>query len=48
MRMRLSSYHEQTKPLGDWYLEKGILYAVEGTGSIDEVARSISKILTYL
>ena len=48
VRMRLSSYHEQTKPLGDWYLEKGILYAVEGTGSIDEVARSISKILTYL
>ena len=48
VRIRLSSYHEQTKPLGDWYLEKGILYAVEGTGSIDEVARSISKILTYL
>ena len=48
VRMRLSSYHEQTKPLGDWYMEKGILHAVEGTGSIEEVARSISKILTYL
>ena len=48
VRMRLSSYHEQTKPLGDWYMEKRILHAVEGTGSIEEVARSISKILTYL
>ena len=48
MRMRLSSYHEQTKPLGDWYMEKGILHTVEGTGSIEEVALSISKILTYL
>tara|TARA_B100001029_G_C15001901_1_gene418610 strand:- start:563 stop:1186 length:624 start_codon:yes stop_codon:yes gene_type:complete len=48
VRMRLSAYHEQTKPLGDWYMEKGILHAVEGTGSIEEVARSISKILAYL
>ena len=48
VRMRLSAYHEQTKPLGDWYMEKGILHAVEGTGSIEEVARSISRILTYL
>ena len=48
VRMRLSAYHEQTKPLGDWYMEKGILHSVEGTGSIEEVTRSISKILTYL
>ncbi len=48
VRMRLLSYHEQTKPLGDWYMKKGILHSVEGTGSIDEVARSISKIFTYL
>ena len=45
VRMRLSAYHEQTKPLGDWYMEKGILHAVEGTGAIEEVAKSISKIL---
>ena len=48
VRMRLSSYHEQTKPLGDWYMGKGILHAVEGTGSIEEVAGSISKILTHI
>ena len=48
VRMRLSSYHEQTKPLGDWYMKKGILHAVEGTGSIEEVAGSISKILTHI
>ena len=48
VRMRLSSYHEQTKPLGDWYMKKGVLHAVEGTGSIEEVGRSISKILSYL
>ena len=48
VRMRLSSYHVQTKPLGDWYMEKGILHTVEGTGSIEEVGQSISKILSYL
>ena len=48
VRMRLSAYHEQTKPLGDWYTQKGILHAVEGTGAIEEVAKSISKILINL
>ena len=48
VRMRLSAYHEQTKPLGDWYMEKGILHTVEGTGTIEEVEKSISKILSHL
>jgi len=48
VRMRLSAYHEQTKPLGDWYMQKGILHAVEGTGAIEEIAKSISKILINL
>ena len=48
VRMRLSAYHEQSKPLGDWYMQKGILHAVEGTGAIEEVAKSISKILINL
>ncbi|MGB1461099.1 MAG: adenylate kinase [Candidatus Thalassarchaeaceae archaeon] len=48
VRMRLSAYHEQTKPLGDWYMEKGILHTVEGTGTIEEVGKSISKILSHL
>ena len=42
VRMRLSAYHEQTKPLGDWYMEKGILHTVEGTGTIEEVGKSVS------
>ena len=48
VRMRLSAYHEQTKPLGDWYMQKGILHSVEGTGAIEEVAKSISRILINL
>ena len=48
VRMRLAAYHEQTKPLGDWYMEKGILHTVEGTGTIEEVGKSISKILSHL
>ena len=48
VRMRLSAYHEQTKPLGDWDMEKGILHTVEGTGTIEEVGKSISKILSHL
>ena len=48
VRMRLSAYHEQTKPLGDWYMEKGILHTVEGTGTIEEVGKTISKILSHL
>ena len=42
VRQRLSSYHEQTKPLGDWYQNLGLLIPVDGTGQIEEVSKSVA------
>jgi len=48
VRMRLASYHEQTKPLGDWYGDMGILATVDGTGTIREVSQSVAKAVRSL
>lgn len=42
---RLSVYHEQTKPLIDYYAGQNILKEVDGTMSMDEVFDAITKIL---
>ncbi len=42
---RLGVYHEQTKPLIDYYEKKGILKAVDGTMSMEAVSDEIVKIL---
>jgi len=41
---RLSVYEKETAPLVKYYKEKGILYAVEGQGSIDAVFSKICKV----
>ena len=43
VRSRLEAYHEQTKPLGDWYAGKGVLISIDGTGSIQEVENSVAS-----
>jgi adenylate kinase len=48
VRMRLAAYHEQTKPLGDWYGDMGILATVDGTGTIHEVSQSVAKAVRSL
>jgi len=48
VRMRLAAYHEQTKPLGDWYGEMGILSTVDGAGTIQEVSHSIANAVRNL
>ena len=48
VRMRLAAYHEQTKPLGDWYGEMGVLSTVDGTGTIQEVSHSIANAVRNL
>ena len=48
VRMRLAAYHEQTKPLGDWYGNIGILATVDGTGTIQEVSQSVAKAVRSL
>jgi len=48
VRNRLAAYHEQTKPLGVWYSNRGILSAVDGTGSIQEVSQSVANAVRSL
>ena len=48
VRMRLAAYHEQTKPLGDWYGNLGILSTVDGTGTIQEVSQSVANAVRSL
>ena len=48
VRMRLAAYHEQTKPLGDWYGDMGILATVDGTGTIHEVSQSVATAVRSL
>ncbi len=45
VKKRLSVYHEQTQPLIDYYKEQGILHAVDGMLSMEEVFAAIKKIL---
>ncbi|KSV59612.1 adenylate kinase [Acetivibrio ethanolgignens] len=42
---RLSVYHEQTKPLIDYYTGQNIIKEVDGTRSMDEVFNAITGIL---
>lgn len=48
VRTRIAAYHEQTKPLGDWYGNMGILSSVDGTGTIQEVSQSITNVVRNL
>lgn len=42
---RLDIYHEQTKPLIDYYTDKNILVEVDGTVDLEDVFKAIVKIL---
>lgn len=42
---RLGVYHEQTRPLIDYYTNQDILISVDGTVDIDDVTKSIIEIL---
>ncbi|GBD42472.1 Adenylate kinase [bacterium HR39] len=48
LKRRLQVYHAQTRPLLDYYRERGLLYVVDGTRSIDEVSRAIEEILARI
>lgn len=45
VQKRLHVYHEQTQPLIEYYTEKKIILAVDGTKDIDEVFGDIVKVL---
>lgn len=45
LKKRLELFYKFTKPVLDYYKEKGILYEVNGGRSIDEIHQDICKIL---
>ena len=42
---RLTVYHNQTKPLIDYYKEEGILATVDGTADLEDVFKAVVAIL---
>ncbi len=42
IRERLDSYHRQTKPLVEFYDERGVLETIDGEGTPDEVGETIA------
>lgn len=42
---RLDVYHEQTKPLIDYYEEKEVLVKIDGTKSIEEIFETITNVV---
>lgn len=45
---RLRTYHELTKPLVAYYRDEGLLRAVSGVGTVDEVGEAIQKVCQSL
>jgi adenylate kinase len=43
IKNRLSIYHEKTKPIEDFYRDKGKLVDIDGAGSFDQVFESIAE-----
>jgi len=48
IRHRLETYHEKTKPLVDYYEERGVLKRVDGSLEPDEVSNRIRALLATL
>lgn len=48
VRNRLDVYHNQTEPLKSYYADKGVLFEVEGKGTVDEVFSRIDGVLEGL
>jgi adenylate kinase len=45
IQKRLDVYHEQTKPLEDYFEERGFLHMVDGLGTIEVVYARIVSVL---
>jgi adenylate kinase len=45
IRQRLVAYAEQTRPLVEYYSNKGLLKSIDGLGSIDEIFHRIQAVL---
>ncbi|MBR5744920.1 MAG: nucleoside monophosphate kinase, partial [Muribaculaceae bacterium] len=40
---RLKVYHDQTAPLREYYLERGLYCSINGEGSVDDIFANIVK-----
>jgi adenylate kinase len=45
VKERLAAYERQTKPLADYYRQRGVLEILDGTASMEEVSRALDEIL---
>jgi adenylate kinase len=45
VRVRLSTYEQQTKPLLDYYEKSGRLQKVDGTGDLETIYRELKKLI---
>ena len=43
VKKRLDVYHNQTTPLREYYIEKGIYHPIPGSGSVDSIFETIKK-----
>lgn len=48
VRRRIESYHSQTEPLLKYYDSCGLLYPVEGLGTVTEVRDRVAEVLDNL
>ena len=48
IQSRLDNYEKLTQPLTDYYGRKGMLHAVDGNASVDEVTRRLTDVLERL
>ena len=44
VRTRLKVYEEETAPLVEYYLERGLLRRVDGEGTIDEIQARVQGV----
>jgi adenylate kinase len=46
LKKRMAVYHAQTAPVAQFYRDKGMLKAVDGMGTVDEVGDAIARLLS--
>ncbi|MCY4034465.1 MAG: adenylate kinase [Hyphomicrobiales bacterium] len=46
LRNRIEVYHRETRPLGDYYRERGLLHEIDGSAPVESVTRAIEAVLS--
>lgn len=48
IKRRFMEYHEKTKPLLDFYKNKGLLHEINGVGNIEEISKELCETIENL